>query len=106
MNIPITNLDRFFQGELEQFTLSPEAIAAYLAQGSEAVGAKQELLGALLRQRERLMKEAEKLYRLYQEDALTRDRFRQRHRPLEERLVRLRGEVARLQGETDLSKVQ
>ena len=104
--IPITDLDRVFREQLEWFTLSPEAIAAWLAQGSEAVGEKEELLGALLRERERLTKEADKLYRLYQEDALTVDGFRERHRPLEERLVGLGGEIPRLQGEIDFLKVK
>jgi site-specific DNA recombinase len=104
--IPITDLDRVFQSELEQFTLSPEAIAAWLAQGSEAVAGKEDLLGALLRERERLVKEADKLYRLYQEDALTVDGFREWHRPLEERLVGLGGEIPRLQGEIDFLKVK
>lgn len=104
--IPIADLDRVFQSELEKFALSPEAIAAYLAQGSEAVSEKEELLGALLRERERLTKEADKLYRLYQEDALTVDGFRERHRPLEERLAGLGVEIPRLQGEIAFLKVK
>jgi site-specific DNA recombinase len=104
--IPIVDLDRVFQSELERFTLSPEAVAAYLAQGSEAVAEKEELLGALLRGRERLTTEADKLYRLYQEDALSVDGFRERHRPLEERLAGLGLEIPRLQGEIDFLKVK
>jgi len=104
--IPMVDLDRVFQNELEQFTLSPDAIAAYLAQGSEAVSEKEDLLGVLLRERERLTREADKLYRLYQEDALTVDGFRERHRPLEERLAGLGMEAPRLQGEIDFLKVK
>ena len=104
--IPIIDLDRVFQSELERFTLSPDAVAAYLAQGSEAVAEKEELLSALLRERERLGKEADKLYRLYQEDALSVDGFRERHRPLEERLAGLGMEAPRLQGEIDFLKVK
>jgi site-specific DNA recombinase len=104
--IPIVDLDQIFQGQLREFTLSPEAIASYLAQGSEAVSEKEELLGALLRERERLTKEADKLYRLYQEDALTVDGFRERHRPLEERLAGLGSEIPRLQGEIDFLKIR
>ena len=67
---------------------------------------KEELLGALLRERERLAKEADKLYRLYQEDALSVDGFRERHRPLEERLGELATETAHLQGEIDFLKIR
>jgi hypothetical protein len=63
-------------------------------------------LGALFRERERLTKEADKLYRLYQEDALSVEGFRERHRPLEERLAGLGGEIARLQGEIDFLKIR
>jgi site-specific DNA recombinase len=104
--IPMVDLDRLFQEQLEQFTLSPEAVAAWLAEGSEILSQREELLGALLRERERLTKEADKLYRLYQEDALTVDGFRERHRPLEERLVGLGAEVPRLQEEIDYLKTK
>ena len=104
--IPIVDLDHIFQGQLEDFTLSPEAIEAYLAQGSEAVTEKEELLDALFRERERLTKEAEKLYRLYQEDGLTVQGFRERHRPLEERLTGLGTEIPRLQGEIDFLMIR
>lgn len=104
--IPIVDLDRIFQGQLEEFTLSPEAIAAYLSQGNEEVVTKEELLAALFRERERLTKEADKLYRLYQEDALTVEGFRERHRPLEERLAGLGREIPRLQGEIDFLTIR
>jgi site-specific DNA recombinase len=104
--IPMVDLDQVFQAQLREFTLSPEAIAAYLAQGSEAVTEKEDLLAALLRERERLAKEADKLYRLYQEDGLTVEGFRERHRPLEERLAGVETEIPRLQGEIDFLKIR
>lgn len=104
--IPMVDLDQIFRGQLEEFALSPEAIAAWLAQGSEAVSEKEDLLAALLRERERLTREADKLYRLYQEDGLTVDGFRERHRPLEERLAGLGAEIPRLQGEIDFLKIR
>jgi len=104
--IPMVDMDQVFQRQLEEFTLSPEAIAAYLTQGSEVLSEREELLAALLRERERLSLEAEKLYRLYQEDALTVDGFRDRHRPLEERVAGLGMEIPRLQGEIDFLKVR
>jgi site-specific DNA recombinase len=104
--IPMVDLDRVFQSQLEEFTLSPEAIAAYLTQGSERLAAQEERLGALFRERERLVKEADKLYRLYQEDGLTVGGFRERHRPLEERLAGLGAEISELQGGIDFLKIR
>ncbi len=104
--IPIVDLDNLFRDELREFTFSPEAIAAWLAQGAEVLAGREELLSALFRERERLTKEADKLYRLYQEDALSVDGFREKHRPLEERLAALGGEIARLQGEIDFLKIR
>ncbi len=106
MKIPIVDLDHLFQDQLRAFTLSPEAIAAWLAQGAEVLSERDELLGALFRERERLMKEADKLYRLYQEDALSVEGFRERHRPLEERLASMGAEIPRLQGEIDFLKIR
>jgi site-specific DNA recombinase len=104
--IPIVDLERVFQSQLREFSLSPEAILAYLTQGSEVLAAREELLGATIGERDRIAKEAEKLYRLYQDDALTVEGFRERHRPLEERLKALGGEIPRLQGEIDFLKVR
>jgi site-specific DNA recombinase len=104
--IPIVDLDNLFRDELREFTFSPEAIAAWLAQGAEVLAGQEELMGALFRERERLTKEADKLYRLYQEDALSVDGFREKHRPLEERLAALVTEIARLQGEIDFLKIR
>ncbi|HTQ80827.1 MAG TPA: zinc ribbon domain-containing protein, partial [Thermoanaerobaculia bacterium] len=106
MKIPIVDLDNLFRDELREFTFSPEAIAAWLAQGAEVLAGQEELMDALFRERERLTKEADKLYHLYQEDALSVDGFRERHRPLEERLASLGGEIARLQGEIDFLKIR
>ncbi len=104
--IPIVDLDQIFQNQLEECTLSPDAIAAYLTQGNEVRTQKEELLATLFRERDRLIKEADKLYRLYQEDGLTVDGFRNRHRPLEARLAGLGTEIPRLQGEIDFLKVR
>jgi site-specific DNA recombinase len=103
--IPIVDLDRIFQGELHGFSLSPEAVAAYLEKGNEAVSEKEDLLAAVLSERERLRKEGEKLYRLYQEDALSVQGFRERHLPLEERLASLSEETSRLEAEIDFLKI-
>lgn len=106
MKIPMVDLDQVFQRQLEEFTLTPEAITAYLAQGHEATAEREELLTSLCRERERLGKEADKLYRLYQDDALTVESFRERHRPLEARIAGLGMEIPRLQGEIDFLKVR
>lgn len=68
--IPVADLERLFQTELERFVLSPEAVAAHLADGDTVLSGK-ELLASLLSERERLAHEAEKLYRLYLADALS-----------------------------------
>jgi site-specific DNA recombinase len=103
--IPIVDLERLFQTELERFVLSPEAVAAHLADGDAVLAGKEELLTALLGERERLAREAEKLYRLYLADALSVEGFGAKHRPLEERLRQLDEEVPRLQGEIDYLKM-
>jgi site-specific DNA recombinase len=103
--IPVVDLERLFQTELERFVLSPEAVAAHLADGDAVLAGKEELLTALLGERERLAREAEKLYRLYLADALSVEGFGAKHRPLEERLRQLDEEVPHLQGEIDFLKM-
>ncbi len=103
--IPITDLERLFQTELERFVLSPAAVAAHLADGDAALVGKDALLASLLSERERLAAEAEKLYRLYLADSLSVESFGAKHRPLEERLRQLDEEVPRLQGEIDFLRI-
>src|SRR5262249_25534528 len=56
--IPIADLERLFQAELERFVLSPEAVLAHLADADQALRGKQELLTMLHAERDSLALEA------------------------------------------------
>jgi site-specific DNA recombinase len=104
--IPIVDLDQVFHARLQDLFLDPLQVAAYLGRGDEALTEKEGLLDTLVRERSRLALEMDKLYRLYQDDELSSKSFGERHRPLEERVGQIDGEVPRLQGEIDFLRVQ
>jgi site-specific DNA recombinase len=104
--IPIVDLERVFHEKLRDFFLDPEQLAGYLSEGDEVLREKQELLTTLERERSRIAAEAEKLYRLYQDDQLSPKSFGERHRPLEERIQQLDDEIPKLQGEIDFLTIQ
>jgi site-specific DNA recombinase len=104
--IPIEDLERVFEGELQNFLLSSERIERYLEDCDGALKEKEDLLEALSREQEKLNAEMEKTYRLYLEDAITPQGFKERYGPLEVRAAQLKEEVPRVQGEIDFMRVE
>jgi site-specific DNA recombinase len=100
------DLERVFQEQLRQFSLSPEEVMASLSEKDEEIAVKTILLDGLMREAERLKIEADQLYRLYLAGDLSSRGFGERNRPIEERRVALEAEIPRLQGEIDFLKIQ
>lgn len=104
--IPKGDLEQVFHEKLRDFFLDPEEVAGYLSEGDAVLREREALLDALERERSRVSSEADKLYRLYQDDQLSAKSFGDRHRPLEERARQFDLEIPRLQGEVDFLKIQ
>jgi site-specific DNA recombinase len=104
--VPQADLERVFQEQLHHFALSPEKVAASLAEKDEELQAKSALLEGLRVEAGRLKAEADKLYALYLNDELTSRGFGERNRPIEERRVQIDEEIPRLQGEIDFLKIE
>ncbi|HYG61183.1 MAG TPA: hypothetical protein VEL74_01270, partial [Thermoanaerobaculia bacterium] len=104
--VPQVDLERVFQEQLKQFSLSPEEVASALEEADEALAGKGELLELLRREAARLKEEADQVYRLYLAGELTPRGFGERNTPIEERRAQLEEEIPRLQGEIDFLKIQ
>jgi site-specific DNA recombinase len=103
--IPMVDLDAIFHSQLKEFLFSPEDVAAHLEQADHLTREKTALLASLQADRDKLLKETEKLYQLYLGGYLSPDAFGKRNKPLEERLRDLDDEMPRLQGEIDFLKI-
>ena len=103
--IPVTDLEAIFHEQLQRFFFSSEEIAGHLAAFDETVKAKEEQLGILERERKKLATETDKLYALYQEDAIDKRGFAEKYKPLAARLEQLDNELPELQAEVDILKI-
>lgn len=104
--IPIVDLDGIFHEQLKNFFFSPDEVAEYLNQADQMIGEKENLLGVLTAEQEKLQKEMDKLYELYIAGEIPRNGFGKRYQPLEERVRQLGEEIPRVQGELDFLKIQ
>ncbi len=104
--IPVADLEAVFHEQLKAFFFSASDITAYLAKADGTLKEKQALLDTLEAEEQKVRREMDKLYALYQADEISRDGFGARYRPLEERLAQITDQKPHLQGEIDFLKVQ
>lgn len=103
--IPIADLDAIFHEQLREFFFTPEEIAKHLDAFAETVADKERQFGVLEKDQDRLAGEMDKLYALYQADAIDKRGFADRYRPLKERLDQLTAGLPELQAEVDFLKI-
>ena len=99
--VPIADLETVFAEQLKGYFLSPEQVAAHLAEADAVVSQREALCTNLESERARLTREADKLYHLYLEDQISAEEFGTRNRPISERRAQLDDELPRLRGEID-----
>ena len=103
--IPIIDLEAIFYEELKGFFVSPAEVAEHLRRGDEHLAEKSGLLAGLVRKREDLRDEIQRVYRLYVEGKLDGEGFGNFYKPLQERQRQLDDEIPRLEAEMDLLKI-
>lgn len=103
--IPVGDLEAIFQHELKDLFLSPTEIAEHLHAASESLKAEENLLRVLEGEREKLAREVDKLYDLYQSGAIDKTGFGGKYRPLAARLEQLSEEIPKKQAEVDIRKI-
>lgn len=104
--MPVSDLESVFQEQLKSFYYSPDQVAEYLEQFDDELQGREDAIRTLSADRERVVKEMEKVYRAYQADEISAQGFGQLYRPLEERLGQIDSELPRLQGEADFMRIQ
>ena len=103
--ITIADLDGIFCEEIKGYSLSPEAIANYLKSSNETANGKERLIPVQRAELQRVQKEMQRTYDLYQQEKLDADGFSKFYTPLEERRKQLEAEIPRLEAEVDILKV-
>lgn len=103
--IPIADLEAVFRDEIADFSISGEAIAAYLRQADEGLREKQQLLELQRAEFGKIQKEITRVYDLYQSEQLEAESFGRFFKPLEERRKQIEAGIPKLEAEIDISKV-
>ena len=103
--ITITDLDGIFCEEIKGYSLSPEAITNYLKSSNETATEKERLITTQREESQRVRKEIQRTFDLYQQEKLDAEGFSKFHAPLEERRKQLEADIPRLEAEVDILKV-
>ncbi len=103
--IPIEDLEAIYYEQLKGFFLSPDEIADLVAEADVTIHQKQELLEVLVKERDKVKRDLDKLFELYLDDQLPKEGFGQRTAALQARFDQLEKEIPQLQAETDFLKI-
>ena len=103
--IPIEDLEEVFRHELQSFFVSEGELRAFLDQDDADIAAKEEQARILEGERRKGVAEMERLYRAFQNEELAGKTFGKLHGDLQERQEAIDGELAKLQAEIDLRRI-
>lgn len=103
--IPIVDLEAIFYDQLKGFFLSPQEVSKYLKNADQHLAEREALLATRMQEQDKVAREIDRVYRLYQEGGVTSEGFGKFYRPLEERQGQLEDETLRLQAEVDALKI-
>jgi len=76
-----------------------------LKSANGAIGEKTTLLETLEREHQKTVREAERIYRLYMDEGLTTQQFKELYNPVDARKKQLEEEMPRVQAEVDLLQI-
>jgi len=96
---------QFFCGELKNYSVSPQGIADYLKSSGDTANEKEHLIAVQRAELERVRKEIQRTYDLYQQEKLDSNGFGKFYAPLEDRRKQLELEIPRLEAQLDVQKV-
>jgi site-specific DNA recombinase len=100
--IPVGDLEAVYRDQLRHFLLSPEELAAHRRAADTELTELERLIESAKAELRKVGTEDERLYQLYLADALSKEDFGRRHRPLSERRTQLDDELPRLQARLDV----
>lgn len=99
--IATDDLEAVFVERLHELIFSPESAEEQLTRVHVEIAERTSLLESLKHENEKLVAEADKLYRLYLDGSISSKEFGERNYPLSTRREQLDREIPRLQGEID-----
>jgi site-specific DNA recombinase len=103
--MPIIDLEAIFHEQLQHFFFSTEELTQHLSAFDAVIKGKEELFAIQEKERKKLETEIDKLYALYQADAIDKRGFAEKYKPLAAQQEALDDEMPALQAEIDVLKI-
>lgn len=103
--MPVIDLEDIFHEQLRNFFFSNEEVNRHISEFDEVIFKKEEILNIQEKERKKLESEIDKLYALYQADAIDKKGFAEKYKPLAQRQAELDDEMPALQAEIDVLKI-
>ncbi len=100
------DLEAIFHSQLKNFFLSPTEIENYLGRADKLIKEKETLLQSIKKEKSRIKADMDKIYKLFMNDGISQEGFKERYRPLEERTAQINVQIPELQGHIDFLKIQ
>jgi site-specific DNA recombinase len=104
-NIACQDLEEIFMEEVKGYLVKPENVQAYLKKAGNALSEKQSLLTQRQKEAEKLTQDTERMLRLYLDGNIGAEDFKKFNQPLSDQRSQLDEELARLQSEVDVLKI-
>lgn len=103
--IPVVDLEGIIHEQLRTYAVSPDEVRKHLEAASDLVLQKEELIGVLEAERNKITKQQNTLIDLYQAGSLAKEDFGPRYQPLADRLRQIDEELPALEASRDVLKI-
>jgi site-specific DNA recombinase len=100
--IPCAVLEDLFLEEVKDYLIDPKNVQSFLAKAGEALTERRELLDQRQKEASKIKIDTDRMLRLYLDNSVTSDQFKQFNQPLVEQKAQIDAEVLRLQSEIDI----
>ncbi|MBI5771966.1 MAG: recombinase family protein [Verrucomicrobia bacterium] len=97
--IPVADLEAAFLDEIRGFMVSAEKVTGYLASAQTGLAERRAALETLRKEKDKVKREADKCFELYEAGALTVPQFKERFQPLDARRHQIEREIPRIEAE-------
>lgn len=104
--IATSDLEEVFHEQLKKFFFSPTEITNYLSRADRTIKEKETLLASILEEERKTRYDMDKIYNLFLDEGISSEGFRERYKPLEERLKQILEGAPELQASIDFLKIQ
>lgn len=104
--IPSADLDEIYSGELYRFVVSEMDFSSYLERAETTLKEREVLYKGMVSESERIKRRMDDLIRMRLDGELTKEAFGTHHKPLEEQLFQIYGQLPKVQADIDFLKIQ